>query len=303
MRLLILGGTSFVGRAIVEDALANSHEVTIFSRGITGGDLFPSVDRRRGDRESGDYSSLQEGRWDAVIDVSAYYPRQVTEALRAADGRFGRYVFISTVSVYDNDKPGAVRDEDSPRKSAVRDTEDVTGNTYGGLKAACEDDLLAALGDRSTIVRPGVVAGPHDTTDRFTWWVRAATVDGAVAIAARREQPVQVVDSRDLARLSVRLAEDDAAGTYNAVGPADSTTLGGLFAACAAAAGTDATFGEQPVKAELPLVVGDPADETVFRRSAALARAAGLPATSLEQTAADVLAWDRARGWPPLQVP
>ncbi len=154
MRLLILGGTSFVGRAIVEDALAARHELTLFSRGVTGGELFPDVDRRRGDRETGDYASLATGEWDAVIDVSAYYPRQVTEALAAVDGRFGRYVFISTVSVYDNSKCAAERDEDSPRKAAVRDTETVTGDTYGGLKVACEDDVLAALGDRATIVAP-----------------------------------------------------------------------------------------------------------------------------------------------------
>ncbi|MDQ1702071.1 MAG: hypothetical protein QOF57_1323 [Frankiaceae bacterium] len=304
MRLLVLGGTSFVGRAIVEDALAHGHDVTVFSRGVTGAELFPGVERRRGDRTAGEYASLAGGEWDAVVDVSAYVPRHVAEALTAVDGRFGRYVFISTVSVYDNGKPQSpVRDEDSPRLAPVRASEEVTGDTYGGLKVACEDDVLAGLGDRATIVRPGVVAGPHDTTDRFTWWVRAAAAGGAVEIPGRPDQPAQVIDSRDLARLVVRLAEDDVAGTFNAVGPADATTLGGLLATCAAAAGTEAEFVSVPGGGRHPLVLADPKGDVMFRRSSALARAAGLPATPLERTAADVLAWDRERGLPPLLVP
>jgi len=303
MRLLILGGTSFVGRAIADDALAHGHDLTLFTRGVTGADLFPDADRRHGDRGTGDYASLADGEWDAVIDVSAYYPRQIAQALAAVHGRFRRYVFISTVSVYDNDKPAAQPDEDSPLLTPVRDTEAVTGDTYGGLKVACEDDVLAALGDRATIVRPGIVAGPHDTTDRFTWWVRAASGGGDVTIPARPDQAVQVVDSRDLARLTVRLAEDDVAGIFNGVGPVDATTLQGLFAACATAAGTDARFVATDADDAHPLVVADPAEEAVFLRSGDRARAVGMPSTPLVQTATDVLAWDRSRGLPPLRVP
>src|SRR5258708_23030582 len=133
VRLLVLGGTSFVGRAIVDDALRCDAEVTLFGRGRTGADLFPGVPRRIGDRDTGDYAALRDGRWDA----------------------------------------------------------------YGPLKAACEDDVLARYGQRATIVRPGKVAGPHDTQDTFTYWVRRAARGGRVALPRPPEQPVPVIDSRD----------------------------------------------------------------------------------------------------------
>ncbi|NHC15562.1 NAD-dependent epimerase/dehydratase family protein [Motilibacter deserti] len=301
MRLLVLGGTSFVGRTIVEDALAGGWDVALFGRGRTGRELFAQVPRLVGDRESGDYAALGGGSWDAVVDVSAYVPRHVQQAADALDGRGGRYVFISTGSVYDvaHARPGLT--EDSPRLAPERGTEEVTADTYGPLKVACEDDVRWRHGERATIVRPGIVAGPHDTTDRFTFWVRRAAQGGRVALPARPEQPVQVVDSRDLARLVTSLVADDRPGTYNAVGPAEPTTLAGLVRTCAEAAGTEVEV--VPVDPGLvppaPLVL--PAGwDAMFARSAAAAYAAGMPATPLAQTARDVLAWDRARGNPPL---
>ena len=305
MRLLILGGTSFVGRAIVADALARGDDVTLFHRGRSGADLFPAASRRLGDRDSGDYASLATGAWDAVVDVSAYLPRHVAQAIAAVGQRCGRYLFISTGSVYDRAAGGTELSEDSPRLPPVRDTEVIDGETYGGLKVACEDDVLAHFADRATIVRPGVVAGPYDPTDRFTWWVRRAARGGRVALPGRPEQPVQVVDSGDLARLVTTLLSDDRPGIYNAVGPAEPVTLEGLIRACADAAGT--TVEVVPVPPDLapprfPLVLPDAGWDVMFRRSAARARAAGLPATPLIETAAAVLAWDRERGEPPLEV-
>jgi len=167
VRLLVLGGTSFVGRAMVENALSGGDEVTLFSRGRTGSELFPDLPRLRGDRGSGDYASLAEGSWDAVVDVSAYVPRHVQQAAGALEGRAGRYLFISTGSVYDKAlaAPQAMA-EDSARLAPERGTEEVTGETYGPLKVACEDDVRSLWGTRATIVRPGVVAGPHDQSDR-----------------------------------------------------------------------------------------------------------------------------------------
>ena len=237
MRLLILGGTSFVGRAIVVDALARGDDVTLFHRGRSGADLFPTVTRRLGDRDDGDYASLAAGTWDAVVDVSAYLPRHVAQAIAAVGQRCGRYLFISTGSVYDREGGGTELSEDSPRVPPVRDTEVIDGETYGGLKVACEDDVLAHFGDRATIVRPGVVAGPYDPTDRFTWWVRRAARGGRVALPGRPEQPVQVVDSGDLARLVTTLLGDDRPGIFNAVGPAEPVTLESLIRTCADAAG------------------------------------------------------------------
>lgn len=303
MRLLVLGGTSFVGRALVEEALRRGDEVMLFSRGRTGTSLFPDVPRLTGDRDPGDYASLADGQWDAVVDVSAYVPRHVRQAAEAVGDRVGRYLFISTGSVYDRlQAPAAGMGEDAPRLAPETGTEEVTGATYGPLKVACEDEVTSRFGDRATIVRPGVVAGPHDPTDRFTWYVRRAARGGRVALPARPDQPVQVVDSRDLARLVVTLLADDRPGTFNAVGPAEPTTLQQLLEVCAVAAGT--TVDVVPVAQDpgFPLVLGDPSWDPMFRRSAERARAVGLTETPLLQTAADVLAWDRGRGEPQLSV-
>ena len=303
MRILVLGGTSFVGRAVVDQALADGHDVTLFSRGRTGSELFPDVERRRGDRDSGDYPALLEGSWDAVVDVSGYVPRHVREASDALHGRVGRYLLISTGSVYDKDRAAEPLTEDAPRLEPERGTEEITGDTYGPLKVACEDDVRERWGDAATVVRPGIVAGPHDPTDRFTYWARRAAEGGRLALPARPEQPVQVVDSRDLARLVVALLVADRPGVYNAVGPAEPMTLAQLVTTCAEAAGAEVELvpvDPAAVPPGFPLVLADPSWDVMFRRSAERARAAGLTATPLVETARDVQRWDAERGRPPL---
>lgn len=303
MKILILGGTSFVGRAIVDDALRQGAELTLFTRGRTGGDLFPGVERRVGDRDTGDYASLRAGSWDAVVDVSGYVPRHVGQAMEALGDRVGRYLFISSHAVYAREwvEPGS--DEDTPRRAPLRHgNEELDDATYGRFKVACEDDVTARYGPRATIVRPGKVAGPHDPSDMFTYWVRRAARGGRIALPGDPDQPVQVVDSRDLARLVVQLLADDRPGAFHAVGPAEPTTLRGLIQTCASAVGTEVEV--VPVSAEgissvFPLIRANRASQ---QRSPARARAAGLPATPLAVTAADVAAWDRARGEPPMQV-
>jgi 2'-hydroxyisoflavone reductase len=300
MDVLVLGGTSFVGRAVVAELLARGHSPTLFTRGVTNPELFPDVARRRGDRDAGDYASLDGGRWDAVVDVSCYYPRQVREAVAAASS--DRYLLISTVSVYDLTRcPEDGLAEGDPLLPEVRHTEEVTPQVYGGLKVSCENDLVTALGERATIVRPGIVAGPHDPTDRFTYWARRGAQGGRVAVPGRLEQPVQVVDSRDLANLCAQLVEDDRPGVFNAVGPAVPVSLGELVTTCAAAAGgTVELVPVAPVAREkgFPLVIDDPAGDRMFRASAAAARAVGLTPTPLLQTARDTAAWDAERGAP-----
>jgi 2'-hydroxyisoflavone reductase len=180
VNVLVLGGTSFVGRAIVDDLLARDHAPTLFSRGVTGPELFPGVPRLVGDRDTGDYTAVAGSNWDAVVDVSGYVPRQVAQACDAVTQ--GRYLFISTGSVYDRTRASDGMTEDSPRLPAYRESEEITGETYGRLKVACEEDVLGRFGDRATIVRPGIVAGPHDSSDRFTYWVRRATCGGRVAL-------------------------------------------------------------------------------------------------------------------------
>lgn len=301
MRILVLGGTSFVGRAIVANALADGAAVTLFGRGRTGTELFPGVPRRIGDRDTGDYASLADGYWDAVVDVSGYVPRHVGQAMAALGDRIGRYLFISSHAVYVREglRPG--NDEDTPRRPANRSgTEELTDETYGPLKVACEDDLFARYGQRATIVRPGKVGGPYDNQDTLTYWVRRAARGGRVALPADPAQPVQVVDVRDVARLVVRLLADDRSGAYNAVGPAEPTTLGGLIHTCAEVAGTDIELVPVPPETAPPLF---PLVRRVWasqQRSAARAVAAGMSTTPLPVTVADVLAWDRDRGQPPL---
>jgi nucleoside-diphosphate-sugar epimerase len=300
MRILVLGGTWFVGRAIVEDALHTGAEVTLFGRGKSGNDLFPELTRLRGDRDTGDYAALRGGSWDAVVDVTGYVPRHVGQAMDALGDRVGRYLFISSNAVYRDEglRPGS--DEDAPRRAPVRDTEELDGDTYGPLKVACEDDVVARYGQRATIVRPGKVAGPHDWQDGLTYWVRRAAGGGRVAVPGAPEQPVQIIDSRDLARLVVQLLADDRPGAFHAVGPAEPVTLGGLIGTCARAAGTQVELVPVPLDLApqpFPLVKTDWATQ---QRSPARALAAGMTATPLEVTAADVLAWDRERGEPPL---
>jgi 2'-hydroxyisoflavone reductase len=300
MRILVLGGTEFVGRAIVFDALAHGFDVTLFSRGKTGRELFPGVSRLIGDRDAGDYLALLAGEWDAVVDVSGYVPRHVDQSMAALGDRVGRYLFISSHNVYVREGIAPGSTEDTPRKPPRRDTEEIDEVTYGGLKVACEDDVVARYGDRATIVRPGKVAGPYDRSDMFTYWVRRAARGGRVALPGDPAQPVQVVDVRDLGRLVVQLLADNRSGAFHAVGPAEPTTLGGLIRTCAEAAGSEVEIVPVPpdaVPVLFPLI--RPVWSTQ-QRDPARARAAGLPATPLAVTAADTLAWDRDRGEPPL---
>jgi nucleoside-diphosphate-sugar epimerase len=300
VRILVLGGTSFVGRAIVEDAVRTGAEVTLFTRGKTWPGLFPELTRLIGDRDTGDYAALSAGSWDAVVDVSGYVPRHLGQAMDVVGGRVGRYLFISSHAVYQQAGVGPGSTEGTPRRPPVRDTEELSDETYGPLKVACEDDVVARYGSRATIVRPGKVAGPHDYQEGLTYWVRRAAGGGRVALPGRPEQPIQVVDSRDLARLVVQLLADDRAGAFHAVGPAEPITMSGLIQICAAAAGAQVEVVPVPPETApqpFPLIR---TDWTSQQRSPARARAAGMTARPLVVTARDVLAWDRERGEPPL---
>ncbi|ACU73617.1 NAD-dependent epimerase/dehydratase [Catenulispora acidiphila DSM 44928] len=304
MRILMLGGTGFVGRAVVEDALARGHDVTIFSRGRSGAGLFPQVARLVGDRDGDDYAALATGAWDAVVDSSAYVPRHVNNAMDALGDRVGRYVFVSSHAVYPRRGVAAGSTEDTPRRAPVRDTEELLEETYGPLKVACEDDIQARFGERASIVRLGKVAGPHDPQNGLTYYVRRAAAGGRLALPGRPEQPVQLIDSRDAARLMVRLIEDDRGGAFNAVGPGTPITLADTIHICARVAGTEVEIvpvPEQDAQGTFFPLIRDPAEWNVMQRDPARAVAAGMPQTPFETTVADVLAWDRERGTPPLK--
>jgi 2'-hydroxyisoflavone reductase len=226
MKVLVIGGTQFVGRAIVDELLARGDEVTLFHRGTTNPDLFPDAKHLLGDRNV-DLSALADATWDATIDPSAYFPRQVRELANALGGRGGRYVHISSVSAYDTmTRPGM--DEDSPLATLDDPTTEVVDSkTYGGLKALCELATTEAFGpsgrgwsgEDPSIVRPTYVAGPHDHTGRFTWWVERIARGGRVLAPGPRDNPFQSIDARDLAHFVGVLAHGTGGGAFHVSAP------------------------------------------------------------------------------------
>ena len=242
MHILVIGGTRFVGRHIVEAALAHGHQVTLLHRGGSGDDPFPQCEHVHVDRD-GDLSVLADRGFDAVVDVSAYVPRQVHALADALGERAGRYLFISTVSVYDlpAHQPFA---EDGALTAPPGDaaTEEVTEQTYGGLKVLCEQAASERFGQRLTVVRPTYVVGPFDYTHRFTYWVERLARGGEVLAPAPADAWLQIIDARDQGAFVVRLLEDDVDGTFHTVWPGVSgATFGQVLAEVAAAVAPEGT--------------------------------------------------------------
>jgi len=300
-RLLILGGTLFLGRHLAEQALARGHHVTLFHRGRTRPGLFPSADRVLGDRDGG-LGALDGGRWDAAIDTSGYVPRVVGDSARRLAPAVGHYTFVSSISVYAEPLTLPVT-EASPLATIVDPADEtIAGGRYGALKALCEAAAEAGMPDRTLVVRPGLIVGPHDSTDRFPYWPRRMARGGDVLAPGRPEQPVQLIDARDLADWMLDLAEAGVIGTFNATGPESPLTMNAALEACARAAGTpsrlvwvdEAFLLERGVRpwTELPLWV--PAADLAFQQvDASRAVAAGLRFRPLVETARDTLEWDR----------
>jgi len=243
MRILFLGGTRFLGRHAVDVALARGHAVTLFTRGKTPNHWGSAVALLAGDRDpivAPGLDALRDGSWDAVIDTSGYVPRVVRASAELLRGRAARYLFVSSISVY-ADGGGAGRDESAPvGKLADPATEEIAKH-YGPLKAACEDAVRAAFSDAATIVRPGLIVGPHDATDRFGYWVarfRQPALLGdrpaQAVVPAPRLAPVQFIDARDLAVFMIDLIEANASGTFNATSPDGLWTWGSLVEALCA---------------------------------------------------------------------
>ena len=236
MDLLILGGTRFLGRHLVEAALGEGHRVTLFNRGLSGPDLFPGVEAISGDRE-GDLSSLMGRRWDAAIDTCGYVPRVVRASAGLLANSVDHYTFVSSISVYSEGiEPGA--DEAAPlQELADPAVEEVTGETYGALKALCERAAEEEMPGRVLNVRPGLISGPHDPTDRFTYWPRRISAGGEVLAPDRPERQVQFIDVRDLAAWMVEMSAEGKTGTYNATGPDYVLQMGKLLEECEAVGG------------------------------------------------------------------
>jgi 2'-hydroxyisoflavone reductase len=303
MDLLILGGTRFLGRYLVEAAQEDGHRVTLFNRGLSGPDLFPEVETIKGDRD-GDLSALRGRRWDAVIDTCGYVPRVVRASAGLLADAVDHYTFVSSISVY-SDVIGAGADESAPVEELEDPTvEEVTGETYGGLKALCERAAEEEMPGRVLSVRPGLISGPHDPTDRFTYWPRRVADGGEVLAPDRPELQVQFIDVRDLAAWMVRMSAEQQTGTYNATGPDYELRMGKLLEECEAVSDGEAQIiwvseefleesGVEPFT-EMPLWV--PREYAGMQAvDCGRAIAAGLTFRPVSQTVRDVLEWDSTR--------
>jgi 2'-hydroxyisoflavone reductase len=297
MRLLILGGTLFLGRHLAQEALRRRHHVTLFNRGRTAPGLFPEALHLVGDRD-GDLEALRGRRWDAVIDTSGQDPAAVRESAALLEPAAGHYTFVSSISAYGTfPRPGI--DEDAPTAQSA--SEDVADG-YGVRKAACERAVAAAFPGRSCLVRAGLLVGPHDPTERFGRWVRELAAGGTVRAPADRDQRVQLVDARDLAAWMLDGAEQRQAGTFNATGPATPLTLGSALERVRDAAGGGAelewvrpetlrTEGLEPWD-DVPLWLDLPRHPELLGFMAmdnSRALAAGLAFRPLEETVRDIL--------------
>ena len=294
MHILVLGGTQFLGRHVVDVAVGREHTVTLFNRGQTRPELYPDVEKLRGDRD-GDLASLAGRDFDAVVDTSGYVPRVVSATLDAL-GDVGHYTFVSSVSVYASLAEPAT--EDAATAGLEEETEEFRSPAYGPLKALCESVVRARFPE-AFIPRPGLIVGPWDPTGRFTYWPKRFLDPGPVLAPAPPAAPSQVIDVRDLAAWIVDAAERDLAGTFNAVAP--STTRGELIETCRIAAGSDAEvvwvdpafLVEQDVGEwmELPLWLHDPAYASMLLTPVERALAAGLSVRPLVETVAATLEW------------
>jgi 2'-hydroxyisoflavone reductase len=229
-RLLILGGTSFLGPHLTEQALARGWQVSHFNRGKRMPDGMPGVEQLLGDRD-GQLDALKGGRWDAVVDTSGYVPRHVRLSAELLAPATQQYVFISTISVYASLATPAA--EDAPvGRLADESVEQVNGETYGPLKALCEQAAGKAMPGRTTVIRPGLIVGPRDPTDRFTYWPVRAARGGEFIAPGTPEDPLQVIDVRDLAALTLKCIDDRRMQVMNAVSTPRLFTMGKLMDAC-----------------------------------------------------------------------
>jgi 2'-hydroxyisoflavone reductase len=300
-RILILGGTGFLGPHVVDAARARGHTITLFNRGKTHPGLFPDVEKLHGDRD-GHLEALAGRTWDVVVDTSGYFPRIVRASAELLAPNVGHYIFISTISVYaSEDKVGA--DETAPVATIADPTiEKVTDTSYGALKALCEQAAEAAMPGRVANLRPGLIIGPGDPTGRFSHWPSRMAEGGEVLAPGDGTTPVQYIDGRDLGAWIVRVAEDKTVGVFNAFGPEQRITMREVLEACNHATGehaklvwVDAAFlAAQKVTewADMPMWADAKGENAGFgTRSNRRAIAAGLTSRPIGDTARDTLSW------------
>jgi 2'-hydroxyisoflavone reductase len=308
MRILVLGGTRFLGRHFVEEALDAGHEVTLFNRGKSGATLYPEVELLVGDRVTGDLSALAGRTWNVAIDTAGYLPN-VAKAVRFAAEELKNavdyYTFVSSIEVY-TDRTRAVTDETAPVHAIDKvPPDDDAPDAYGLHKTHAEAAVAAAFGRRGLILRAGLIVGPYDEIDRFPYFVRRVAHGGEVLAPETPTLPVQLIDARDLVGWAYRMVDHGRAGTFNVTGPADSLTLGQLLDTCRDVSGSHASFTWVPGHFleqqgvgywhELPFWL--PRDQLEFwaRIDLSSALREGLRFRPLSNTIRDTLEWDRTR--------
>ena len=306
MKVLILGGKRFLGIALVDALLQAGHTPTLFNRGLTNPELFPKVKNLIGERE-GDLSALKRRKWDAVIDTSGFIPRIVKQSASFLSGRCQSYTFISSISVYQDFKQPDIDEEYPLAQLEDPEDEDYTGDSYGPLKALCEYEIQKNFDGRVLVFRPGLIVGPNDPTDRFTYWPWRVSLGGKVLAPAPPSSNLQYIDVRDLAEFIIKMIEKEKEGVYNVTGPKKPVTFGSLLVACREASLSDASFvwAEEPFLlnegvtpwTDLPLWVpsSDPAFTGFYNINISKALKANLNFRPLSQTVTDTLTWLKTR--------
>lgn len=299
MNILVIGGTRFVGRHLVEAALRHNHSLTLFNRGQTNRGLFPDIETIHGDRET-DLHKLSGRQWEAVIDTCGYVPRVVRLSAEALREAVQRYVFISTLSIYADFMQVGI-DEDYPKARMDDESNENVPENYGALKVLCEQAVESVFPSRALIIRPGLIVGPYDPTDRFTYWPLRVARGGEVLAPVGPDEPCQFIDGSDLAEWTIRMVEQRATGAYNATGPDDMYTFGQLLETCREVSGSEARFvwgsaeflAEHDVEGwqEIPVWFPPKEGPGLAKINIAKARAAGLTFRPVAETVRDTLEW------------
>ena len=304
MKILVLGGTVFVGRHFTQAALDRGHQLTLFNRGQHNPELFPETEKLQGDRDGG-LAVLEGHKWDAVVDTSGYLPRIVRDSAKMLSTMTSRYTFISSIAVYaDASKPGIDEDYavgDLPDRSV----EEINEVTYGPLKAICEEEVNAQFPGRSLIVRPGLIVGPDDPTDRFTYWPVRAMRGGEILAPNTPNAAIQIIDVRDLSIWMIEMIEKQAAGVFNATGPDYRLHMSQFLEKCISVGGRDASItwvdedflNNSGVSEwmDLPLWLYSEKEKALLSIDVSKAIDSGLTFRSLEETIEDTMLWAGSR--------
>lgn len=309
LKILLLGGTRFIGVHMTELALARGHSVTFFNRGKTRADLFPQVEKLQGDRDN-KLDALKGRKWDAVIDTSGYVPRHVRLSAELLAPNVSQYLFISTIGLYADFSKA--NDEDSPVSKVDDENREDWENAYGPLKALCEKAAAAAMPGRTTMVRPGLIVGPEDSTDRFTFWPARAAQGGEQIAPGDPTVPFQIIDARDLAAFCIDALENRTFGVFNVTSPTDKFTIRDVVNESVAAATAIAKPNPPPRATWLPVEFLTEQKVAPFsdlpgwlpaggemgglhRTKVDRALKAGLKISPMQKTVRDTLTWHLAR--------